>query len=109
MKILALVLVAQLCPTLGDPMDWSQPGSSVHGFSRQESWSGLLFPSPGDLPDPGIQPRSPVLLADILPSEPPWNISTRDSSNCVLCIYALNKFLFTRGTDSNLKKNYTSD
>ena len=78
-------------------------------FSRQESWSGLLFPSPGDLPDPEIQPRSPVLLADILPSEPPWNISTRDSSNCVLCIYALNKFLFTRGTDSNLKKNYTSD
>ena len=74
MKILALVLVAQLCPTLGDPMDWSQPGSSVHGFSRQESWSGLLFPSPGDLPDPEIQPRSPVLLADILLSEPPWKM-----------------------------------
>ena len=41
------------------------------GFSRQEYWSGLLFPSPGDLPDPGIERRSPVLQADALPSEPP--------------------------------------
>ena len=41
------------------------------GFSRQEYWSGLLFPSPGDLPDPGIEPGSPVLQADALTSEPP--------------------------------------
>ena len=41
------------------------------GFSRQEFWSGLPFPSPGDLPDPGIEPRSPALQADALPSEPP--------------------------------------
>ena len=41
------------------------------GFSRQEYWSGLPFPSPGDLPDPGIEPRSPVLQADALTSEPP--------------------------------------
>jgi len=41
------------------------------GFSRQEYWSGLPFPSPGDLPDPGIEPRSPALQADPLPSEPP--------------------------------------
>ena len=41
------------------------------GFSRQEYWSGLLFPSPEDLPDPGIEPRSPALWADALPSEPP--------------------------------------
>ena len=40
-------------------------------FSRQEYWSGLPFPSPGDLPDPGIEPRSPILQADTLPSEPP--------------------------------------
>ena len=40
------------------------------GFSRQECWSGLPFPSPGDLPDPGIEPRSPALQADVLPSEP---------------------------------------
>ena len=41
------------------------------GFPRQEYWSGLPFPSPGDLPDPGIEPRSPALQADILPFEPP--------------------------------------
>ena len=41
------------------------------GFSRQEYWSGLPFPSPGDLPDPGIEPRSPSLQADTLTSEPP--------------------------------------
>ena len=41
------------------------------GFSRQEYWSGLPFPSPGDLPDPGIEPWSPSLQADSLPSEPP--------------------------------------
>ena len=41
------------------------------GFSRQEYWSGLLFPSPEDLSDPGTKPRSPALEADSLPSEPP--------------------------------------
>ena len=41
------------------------------GFSRQEYWSGLPFPSPGDLPDPGIEPRSPTLQADALTSAPP--------------------------------------
>ena len=48
------------------------------GFSRQECWSGLPFPYPGDFPDPGIELRSPTLQADALPSEPPgrpkWNI-----------------------------------
>ena len=42
-------------------------------FSRQEYWSGLPFPSPGDLPNPGIEPRSPTLQVDALPSEPPGN------------------------------------
>ena len=41
------------------------------GFSRQEYWSGLPFPSPGDLPNPEIEPGSPALWADALPSEPP--------------------------------------
>ena len=41
------------------------------GFSRQEYWSGLPFPSPGDLLDPGIEPGSPALQADALTSEPP--------------------------------------
>ena len=41
--------------------------------SRQEYWSGLPFPSPGDLPNPGIEPGSPTLQANALPSEPPGN------------------------------------
>jgi len=54
------------------------------GFSRQEYWSGLPFPSPGDLPDPGIEPRSPTLEADVLTSVPPGklsNIKTVDSKD----------------------------
>ena len=43
------------------------------GFSRQEYWSGLPFPSPGDLPDPGMDPGSPALQVDSLPSEPQGN------------------------------------
>ena len=64
--------VAQSCSTLGDPVDCSLPGFSVHRILLwQEYWSGLPFPSPGDLPDPGIEPRSPTLEADALTSEPP--------------------------------------
>ena len=51
-------------------MDYSLPGSSVHGIFQQEYWGGLPFPSPGDLPDPGIELRSPALQEDSLPSEP---------------------------------------
>ena len=51
-------------------MDYSPPGSSLSmEFSRQEYWSGLPFPSPEDLPDPGIKPGSPELKADSLPTE----------------------------------------
>ena len=46
------------------------------GFSRQEYWSGLPFPSPGDLPNPGIKPGSPAFQADALTSEPPGKPST---------------------------------
>ena len=45
------------------------------GFSRQEYWSGLPFPSPGDLPDPGIEPGSPAFQADALTSEAPSSIN----------------------------------
>ena len=50
---------AQLCLTLCDPVDCSPPPLSV-GLSQQEYWSGLPFPFPGDLPDPGIEPMSPA-------------------------------------------------
>ena len=49
------------------------------GFSRQEYWSGLPFPSPGDLPNLGIEPRSPALQADALPSEPPGKPQREDN------------------------------
>ena len=63
--------VAQSCLTLCNPMDRSLPGPLSMEFSRQEYWSGLPLPPPGDLLDPGMDPRSPALQADALPSEPP--------------------------------------
>ena len=47
------------------------------GSSSQEYWSGLPFPSPGDLPNAGIEPESPALQADSLPSEPPEKLQER--------------------------------
>ena len=63
--------VTQSCPT--DCYAWTvaHQASPSMGFSRQEYWSGLPFPSPGELLDPGIKPKSPTLQADALTSEPP--------------------------------------
>ena len=55
------------------------------GFSRKEYWSKLPLPSPGDLPDPGIEPQSPALQADALPSQPPGKLT---------CIISLRHFFF---------------
>ena len=55
------------------------------GFSRQEDWSGLPFPSPGDLPDPGIEPWSPALQADALPSKPPESLKFLKLLNFEYC------------------------
>ena len=68
----ALCLVVQSCLTLCDPMDYSPPGSSVHGDSPGKN-TGVSCrpPSAGDLPNPGIKHRSPALQADSLLSEPP--------------------------------------
>ena len=67
------------------------------GFSRQEYWSGSPFPSPGDLPDPGIKPGSPALEADALTSEPLGKQGSFDNkSNSVL--YLLDaKFISVKG------------
>ena len=54
----------QLCMILCDPMTVAHHAPLSMGFSRQEHWSGLPFPSPGDLPDPGIKPMSPALQAN---------------------------------------------
>ena len=63
--------VAQLCPTLYDPMDGSLPGFSIHGIfqARIPEWVAISFSR--DLPDPGTEPGSPSLQAGALPSEPP--------------------------------------
>ena len=66
------VLVTLLGLTLCDPMDCiAHQAPQSMGFSRQEHWSGLRFPPPADLPDPGMEPRSPALQVDYSPSEPP--------------------------------------
>ena len=54
-----------------DPIDCSTPGFSVHGITQEKNWSGLPFLSPGDLPNLGIEPGSPALLADSLLTELP--------------------------------------
>ena len=54
------------CPTLCDP-DWSPPGSSVHGILHARELEWVTCPTPGDLPNPGIKPRSPAVQADSLP------------------------------------------
>ena len=59
------VKVAQSCPTLCDPMDYT-----FHGILQARILEWVPFPSPGDLPNPDIEPRSPTLQADFLPAEP---------------------------------------
>ena len=73
--LLHVCVFAQSCPILSDPMDYSPPGSSLHGISRQEYWSELPFLPPGYLPDPGIKPTSP---------ESP-TLAGRFFTNCVTC------------------------
>ena len=65
-----MVLIAKLGPTLAISRILVFQAPLSMGFSRQDYWSGLPFPSPGNLPDPGIKPRSLALQADSLPSEP---------------------------------------
>ena len=64
-------LITKLCLTLAIPQTVAHQASLFMGFPRQEYWSGLPFPSAGDLPNPGIEPRSPTLQADALLSGPP--------------------------------------
>ena len=67
------VLVTQSRLTRCGPMDYSLPGSSVHGILQARILEWVAFSSPGDLPNPGIKPRSPALQADSLASELPGN------------------------------------
>ena len=80
------MLVAQLYLTHCNTMDCQAPLSME--LFRPEHWNGLPFPSPGDLPDPGIKPGSPTLQADSLPCEPPEkppHIYSRNTSHVIRC------------------------
>ena len=88
----ATPVCAPSCPTLCDLMDCSPPGSSVVEFSRQEYWSGLPFPSPGDLPHPGIKPMSPVspgLAGGFFTTEPRGKPQAAFYKAAHLCISAI--------------------
>ena len=63
--------VAQLCRLFATPWTVAHQAPLSMGFSRQDYWSGLPFPFPGDRPNPGIETRSPALQAEALTSEPP--------------------------------------
>ena len=68
-------------------MDYSCQAPLSTGFPRQEYWSGLPFPSPGDLSDPGIEPTSPVLAGGFFTTEPPRKPPTQQVLNkCGLCV-----------------------
>ena len=73
-------------------MNYSPPGSLSMGFSRQEYWSGLPFPSPGDLPDPGIEPLSPALAGRFLSL-------SRHTPQVPLVLKSIYGFLFLLGAD----------
>ena len=76
----------QLC----DPMDQSLPGSSVMGFSRQEYWSGLPCPPPGDLPNPGIEPEylmSPALASMFFTTSITWKVIAMYSPEQTALLY----------------------
>ena len=74
------------CLTVCNPMDCSPPGSSVHGILQARILEWVAFPSPGDLPDPGIKPRSPTLQADSLPAEPQGKPFAAVAKSLQLCL-----------------------
>ena len=71
MSPMIMCLVAQSCPTLCNPLNCNPPSPSLHGDCLgKNTGSGLPRPPPRDLPNPGVEPRSPALQADSLPSNP---------------------------------------
>ena len=79
----------QLCLTLCDPMDYIAHQAPLSmGLSQQEYWSGLSCPPPGDLSNPGIEPKSSALHVDSLPPEPTGN--PKSVNHCVVCAIDIN-------------------
>ena len=82
----------QSCPILCDPVVCNLPDSSVHGFSRQEYWSGLLCPPPGDLPNPRIEPKShmsPALAGGFFSTSATWEAPKLSLVGACHCIYSV--------------------
>ena len=109
-----VVLVAKSLLTLATPWTAAYPDPRYMGFSRQEYWSGLPFPSPGDLPTPGLEPGSPTLLADYIPTELWGNpniyyyIQNRESSKNKVLMYSTgnySQYLIITNNEENLQKN----
>jgi len=94
------MLVTLLYPTLCDSMHCSPPVSSVHGILQTRILEWVPFHSPGDLPNPGIEPSSPALKAHSLPSEPPgkpwWNIVEITHTLYNFCLQLSLSFLFVQ-------------
>ena len=87
--------VAQSCPTLCDPVNCSLPGSFIHGIFQARLLELVAFPSPGDFPDPGIEPRSSALQADALSAEPPGKPSNRNLDQLIRPLNSLVNKIFT--------------
>ena len=86
-------VLAQLCLTLCNPMDCSPPGTSVHGFPRQEYWSGLSFPPLGDLPDPRIKLASPALAGGLFTTELPGSHTPSKNQKCLKVTFNVSKIV----------------
>ena len=86
--------VVESCPTLCDPMDCSLPGSSLHRIlqARVLEWAAISFS--GDLPDPGIKPRSPAFRADTLTSEPRASVCMYTIYKYAMCIYMYTIYIY---------------
>ena len=87
------MLVTQLRPALGDPMDGSPPGSSVHGILQARILEWVVIPFSGDLPHPQIEPRSPALQADALPSEPPGKVKEESEKSSLNSTFQKTKIM----------------
>ena len=112
---LPLWKVSQSVKSLSRVQLFVTPWTATHqapqsmGFSRQEYWSGSPFPSPGDLPNPGIEPRSPALGADALTSEPPGKPSSSTDINPLMQLpYSMNKWPQERSVHFFSKKQTRS-
>ena len=79
MIVVSSSYVVKLCLTFATPWTVACQAPLSMGFSRQESWSGLPFSSPGDLSNPGIEPMSPALAGRFFITEPPGNITQQKS------------------------------